>query len=271
MVVTRRTALGALVAGGIGTIVGAATYGVSYARHHLDVVRASLPVTGLPPAFENLRIGLITDLHHSGMVPIEDVLHAAALLQAEHPDLIVLGGDYVTLRDRRYMAPCAEALAGLTAPLGVYAVLGNHDDDREMPATLASNRFSVLRDARTTISLRGEKLDLAGIRFWTQRPHDIARVLQGAEAPVVLLAHDPRRLSEGSDLGVALVLSGHTHGGQVNLPLLGPIAAHKFPIVAGSGRRKDTGIFVSRGVGTVYLPYRLNCPPDVALLTLKAA
>jgi predicted MPP superfamily phosphohydrolase len=86
-----------------------------------------------------------------------------------------------------------------------------------------------------------------------------------------LLAHDPRRLDEAVALNVPLVLSGHTHGGQVVLPGLGAVAAKKFPVVAGVGLRNDTSIFVSRGVGTVYVPYRLNCPPDVSVVTLKRA
>jgi len=260
-----------MMAGGVGTLTGGAAYGLAYARHQLQVVRSGLPVPGLPPALEGLRVGLITDLHHSDMVPLEDVRRAAAMMMQERPDVIVLGGDYITWGDRSYAAPCSDALSTLTAPSGVYAVLGNHDDDRDMPAALSSKGFIVLRDARTTVEIRREKLELAGIRFWTQRPRDIARVLYGAIHPVLLLAHDPRRLREASELQVGSVLSGHTHGGQVNLPVLGPIAARKFPVIAGLGRRNATSIFVSRGVGTVYVPYRLNCPPDIAVLTLTRA
>jgi uncharacterized protein len=268
VILSRRSAINALVAGGVGTAIGTGAYGLAYARHQLQVVRASLAVRNLPPALEGLRIGLITDLHHSEMVPLQDVERAAALTMADSPDLIVLGGDYVSWGDRNYVVPCSEGLARLSAPLGVYAALGNHDDDRDMPAALISNGFTVLRDARTTISARGEKLELAGIRFWTQRPRDIARVLRGAAAPIILIAHDPRRLAEAADLDVSLVLSGHTHGGQVVLPVVGAIAARRFPVVAGAAVRDKTSIFVSRGVGTVYLPFRFNCPPDVSILTL---
>jgi uncharacterized protein len=271
VVLTRRAAINAIVAGGAGTIVGVGAYGVAYARHQLQVLRASLPISGLPPALDGLRVGLITDLHHSDMVPVEDVRRAVTLMMAERPDLIVLGGDYITWGEGRYVVPCAEALVGLSAPIGVFAALGNHDDDRDVPAALAASGFAVLRDARTTLTARGEKIELAGIRFWTQRPRDVARVLAGASAPTILIAHDPRRLVEAADLDVALVLSGHTHGGQVVLPVLGAIAARKFPIVAGAGRRGNTSIFVSRGVGTVYVPYRFNCPPDVSVLTLTPA
>lgn len=269
MLVSRRAALNTLMAGGVGTVVGGAAYGLAYSRHDIQVVRTAIPVSGLNPALDGLRIGLITDLHHSEMVPARDVGRAASLMMAERPDLIVLGGDYVTWGDRSYVGPCSEALAGLAAPFGVYAVVGNHDDDRDMPAALVSLGYEVLRDARTTVRIRGEQLELVGLRFWTRRARDIARLIRGAESTVILLAHDPRRLDEAAALDVPLVLSGHTHGGQVVLPGLGAIAARKFPVVAGAARRENTSIFVSRGVGTVYVPYRLNCPPDVSVLTLR--
>jgi predicted MPP superfamily phosphohydrolase len=269
VLLTRRAALNALLAGGVGTAIGGGAYGLAYSRHQIQVVRARVPVSGLPPALDGLRVGLITDLHHSEMVPAEDVVRAVLLMRAEQPDLIVLGGDYVTWGDRSYVVPCSDALAGLHAPLGVYAVLGNHDDDRDMPAALISHGYEVLRDARTTVRARGEKIALLGVRYWTQRARDIARLMRGAEGTAILLAHDPRRLNEAAALDIPLVLSGHTHGGQVVLPGLGAIAAKKFPVVAGIGRRENTSIFVSRGVGTVYVPYRLNCPPDVSVITLQ--
>ena len=251
------------MAGGVGTLIGTGAYGLAYYRHQIRVVRTTVPVSGLPPALDGLRIGLITDLHHSEMVPVEDVVRARLLMMAERPDLIVLGGDYVTYGDRHFIAPCAEALKGLQAPYGIYAVIGNHDDDRDMPAALVSCGYEVLKDARTTVRLRGEKIDLVGLRFWTRYPRDIARVMRGAEQTTLLLAHDPRRLIEAVAFNVPLVLSGHTHGGQVVLPVIGAVAARKFPVISGFGRRGNTSIFVSRGVGTVYVPYRLNCPPDV--------
>jgi predicted MPP superfamily phosphohydrolase len=86
----------------------------------------------------------------------------------------------------------------------------------------------------------------------------------------ILLAHDPRRLTEAAALNIPLVLAGHTHGGQVVLPVVGALAAQKFPVVAGVGRRGGTTMFVSKGLGTVYVPVRVNCPPEVAILTLQA-
>lgn len=269
MLISRRAVLKGLLGGGVGVATGTVAYGFAYARHHLELVRASLPVSGLPPALRGLRVGLITDLHHSETVPRADVDAAVSLLMEQRPDLIVLGGDYVTWGDRAFVNPCAEALGKLRAPHGVFAALGNHDDDRDMPAALERQGFTVLKDARTRVTIRGERLELAGIRYWTRRVSDLASVLKGAEPPVLLIAHDPRRLDEAAGLDVGLVLSGHTHGGQVVLPVVGAVAARKFPVVAGTAVRENTTMFVSRGVGTVYVPYRLNCPPDVAILTLQ--
>jgi predicted MPP superfamily phosphohydrolase len=86
---------------------------------------------------------------------------------------------------------------------------------------------------------------------------------------VLLLAHDPRRLIEAADLKLPAVLSGHTHGGQIVVPGVGAVARRNFPVVSGLGQRGDTSIFVSRGVGTIYVPVRINCPPEVALITLR--
>jgi hypothetical protein len=201
-------------------------------------------------------------------VPHELIRTAVRLVMAEHPDLIVLGGDYVTWGDRRFVQPAADLLAPLSSPHGVIAVLGNHDDDRDMPAALSARGMTVLRDQRTQLTVRGVPLDVAGIRYWTRKAADITPVLRGASPHVILVAHTPSRLVEAAALGVPLMLSGHTHGGQIVLPGLGAVAARRFPVIAGTGRMENTTAFVSRGVGTVYVPVRINCPPEVAILTL---
>jgi predicted MPP superfamily phosphohydrolase len=269
MPLSRRAALKGMLATAIGGLTGAVSYGVAYERHRLGVTEATMPVSGLPPALEGLRIALLTDIHHSALVPAEDVTRAVELTLSTNPDLIVLGGDYVTFGDRQFVEPVAELLSPLRAPNGVFAILGNHDDDREMPAALAKRHITVLKDQRTRIVIRGDALEVAGIRFWTRRPADIARVLRGATDSVLLLAHDPRRLTEAAALNVPAVLSGHTHGGQVVLPGVGAVARARFPIVEGLGRKEHASIFVSRGIGTVYVPVRINCPPEVALVTLQ--
>lgn len=258
------------MATGVGVVTGSAAYGAAYERHHLTLVEQDIPVSGLPHALDGLRVGLLTDVHHSAMVPAEDVAHAVALIGTARPDLIVLGGDYVTFGDRDFVEPVAELLAPLAgARFGSYAVLGNHDDDRDMPAALDRRGFTVLKDRRTRVVVRGEPVDFAGVRFWTRKATDIARVLRGTGETTILFAHDPRRLVEAAAFDVQLVLSGHTHGGQVIVPGIGAIAGRKFPVLAGHATRENTALFVSRGVGTVYVPVRINCPPEVAVLTLR--
>ncbi|MGH9160269.1 MAG: metallophosphoesterase [Vicinamibacteraceae bacterium] len=266
---TRRDWLRTAAAAAVGAAVGTGAHGYSFERLHLGVTRAQLPVSGLPPALAGLRLGLLTDTHLSTLVPHELIERAVALLLDERPDLIVLGGDYVTWGNRRFVTPAAEVLRPLTAPQGVFAILGNHDDDHDMPRALSRAGFEVLEDARTTVRIRGEPVDLLGLRFWTRTMVDLARLLRGARPTTFLLAHDPRRLHQASALGVPLVLSGHTHGGQVVLPYVGALAGRKFPVLAGVARREHTTVFVSRGVGTVYVPCRINCPPEVAVLTLE--
>ena len=271
MAVSRRTVLKALLATGVGTVSGAAAYGYAYGRHALEVTHTIVPVAALPPALAGLRIGLLTDIHRSRLVSQDDVAHAVSAMMNERPDLIVLGGDYVTYGDRHYVSPSAEALASLSAPCGVFGILGNHDDDHDMPIALAKGGVHVLKDARTRVTIRNESVDLVGIRYWTKRQNDIAALVRGSVPATILLAHDPRRLTEAAALGVPLVLSGHTHGGQVVLPIVGAVAAQKFPVVYGLAQRNKTTMFVSRGIGTIYLPVRINCPPEVAVLTLQPA
>ena len=270
MLVSRRAALNTLVAGGVGTVIGGAAYGLAYSRHQIQVFRGTVPVSGLSPVLEGLRIGLITDTHHSAYTSLAFIQRAVALLQHESPDLVVLGGDYVTLRQRAYVSDAAAPFAALRAPEGVFGVLGNHDEAAGVSRVLRAAGVSVLRDARTRLRIRGETVDLLGVDYWTRRPDEIAPLARGRAPFTILLAHDPRRLWEAAALRIPLVLSGHTHGGQVSLPIVGPVAAQKFPVAAGIRIEDETTLFVSRGVGTVLIPCRIGCPPEVALLTLRS-
>ncbi len=267
MRITRRAFIRAGLLGGVG-VAAAGTYGFAYERHRVVVTRADAPVSGLPPALDGLRVGILTDLHHSALVSEEHIREAVQVLMAQRPDLVVLLGDYVSWADRRYIGGCAEALGGLAAPHGVFAIVGNHDDERAMPRALAAHGVQTLLDARTDLRMRDEAIALAGMRFWSRK--DVSHVLAGAPGATVLLAHDPRRFTEAADAGVPLVLSGHTHGGQIVLPLVGAVMARKYPIAQGLLVQGRSALFVSRGVGTVLVPVRLNCPPEAAVVTLRS-
>ena len=268
---TRRDVVRGLGAVAIGTAAGAAAHGFMYERHHVLVTEETLEVVGWPEPLAGLRVGFLTDLHRSATVSHDMIANAVQMVMAHTPEVVIIGGDYVTNRDRRYVQPAAAALAGLRAPFGVFAVLGNHDDERDVTPALTAYDIEVLRDARTRVTMRGEPVELAGLRYWTHKISDITRVLRGASPTLLLIAHTPKRLIEATALSVPLMLSGHTHGGQIVLPGLGAIAAREFPVVAGSARRENTTVFVSRGVGTVYIPVRLNCPPEVAILKIVPA
>ena len=266
----RRSLLKGLFAVGVGGLAGTGAYGYVYERHNLEVTKISISPVGLPEALVGLRIGFMTDLHHSGTVPKSHIDAAVSLMMAEKPDLIVLGGDYVTWQDFQYLEGVADSLSRLTARYGVYAVLGNHDDDREVPAALSRSGIEVLVDVRTNLTISNESVELVGLRFWTRNATEIRRLINDATGYILMLAHDPRRITEASTFKVPLLLSGHTHGGQVVLPGLGAIAARKFPIASGLLNSQKTTLFVSRGVRTVVLPLRLNCPPEIAILTLES-
>src|SRR5262245_17461336 len=270
MRLTRRAAVKGVLAGTAGLLGGTGAYGVIYERHRLGATEATLPVAGLPAALNGVRIALLTDIHHSALVGADDIRAAVDLTMSLRPDLIVLGGDYVSFADRAYVEPVAELLAPLRAPQGVYAILGNHDDEKDMPAALARRNFEVLKDHRTRVELRGEALELAGIRFWTRSASEISRVLKGKRDTVLLLAHDPRRLTEAAMLNVPAVLSGHTHGGQVVLAMLGGVAKARISGLDAVGIERDTLLFVSRGIGTIDVQIRITCLPAVAVVALSA-
>ena len=269
---TRRDLLKAAAAAAAGTVVGGGLYGFLRGRRRVEASHAVLPIRDLPPALAGLRIGLISDVHRSPQVPADLVRDAVDLLLDQRCDMIAIGGDLVTWRDRRFVGPSAELLGGLTAPLGVFAVLGNHDDESATPPALRARGIQVLRDAGTRLSVRGESLYLAGIDYWTRSLRQAPTITGHDRGDVrILLAHDPRMVGAAAAAGFHAVLSGHTHGGQVVLPGVGALAARRFPTVAGLASQGGTSLFVTRGVGTVFVPVRLNCPPEVAVLTLAPA
>jgi predicted MPP superfamily phosphohydrolase len=233
-------------------------------------------IRNLPERFENFRITQLTDIHHSRILDIDEVRRVVALAQQTRPDIFVLTGDYTTSY-RRFIEPCAEALAPLNAPEGVWAVLGNHDhytDPELTTRALQRQHIAVLDNAHTTLQRGPDSLQLAGIDDWTWNAVDWPRAFSGlkAETPTILLSHQPTVLDFEQTRNVSLILSGHTHGGQVRLPFLGAparYATNDLKYDRGLFRRGDTQLYVSSGTGVIGLPVRLGVRPEIAVLRLK--
>jgi uncharacterized protein len=226
----------------------------------------------LPEAFEGFRIVHISDVHHSAFTGREQVARAVETANRLKPDIIALTGDYIS-HDRQYAAPCAEELGKLRAEYGVFAVLGNHDHWTDAPLItdlFRAEGINVLINQGMRFEHRNAAFWLAGVDDTMVGLEDIPLALAGArdDEMKLLLAHNPVVLRRAARADVDLVLSGHTHGGQVALRSDRQTRPRRRQL-RGLGRHGDTQIYVTRGVGTVVLPVRYGCPPEVSLLELR--
>ncbi len=247
--------------------------------YHLVVERNTIRLRRLPPALDGLRIVQLSDIHHSPFTGREQIERAVAKANSLQPDLIVLTGDYIS-HEREYAAPCAEMLGRLRARCGVYAVLGNHDHWTD--AALITDLFRA-EGIRMLVNegMRFEHPQHPGSSFWLAGVddtmvglEDLPLALAGsiADEMKLLLAHNPIILRRAARAGVDLVLSGHTHGGQITWRAeRSPSGRPRRRLLRGLGQRHDTQIYVSRGLGTVVLPVRYGCLPEVSLLELKSS
>lgn len=265
-----------MLAAGLLGASGLAAYASLFEPFDYELTETDVFVRGLPRAFEGFRIAQLTDVHHSRLVPLAEVRRVVELANSARADLVVLTGDYTTSR-RRYVEPCAEALGNLRAPEGVWAVLGNHDHYTDAELTtraLSRQRIEVLSNANTTLRRGGEGLQLAGVDDWGWGKADWPRALKGVDParPVVLLSHEPAVFDMPETRGLSLIISGHTHGGQICLPFIGAPARflEQFRYLRGLFERDGTQLYVSRGTGMIGLPVRLGARPEVAVLTLRA-
>jgi predicted MPP superfamily phosphohydrolase len=273
---TRREFLRGAAAVPLVAVAAGSGYASFVEPYNYEVTRTDVLIDGLPLSFDGFRIAQISDVHHSRLVSIEDVRRVVELAQGAGADLIALTGDYTTAY-RRYIEPCAEALGGLSAPEGVWAVLGNHDhytDPQLTVRALESAHINVLNNANTVLRRGGDALQLAGIDDWSWNGTDWPRALYGLDRklPTVLLSHQPRVLDVAEALKVSLILSGHTHGGQLSLPFIGAPASFgvkDFKYLRGLYEREGTQLYVSRGTGVIGLPLRFGVRPEIAVIRLK--
>jgi predicted MPP superfamily phosphohydrolase len=274
---TRRRFLKVAAATGALAAAGAAGYGGLFERTDYELTETDILVGGLPEAFDGFRIAQVSDVHHGALVGIEEVRRVVELANGAGADMIALTGDYTTA-NRKYVEPCAEALAELRAPHGVWAVLGNHDHNTDGAATkraLAGRRIGLLDNANTRLRRGDAELQLVGIDDWTWVQADWARAFKGVDRarPSVLLSHQPNTIERPEAEGVSLILSGHTHGGQVSLPLVGAPARHidEFKYLRGRYERDGRQLYVTRGTGVIGVPLRLGARPEIAVLRLRRA
>jgi hypothetical protein len=253
----------------------------------LSIERVEVEIAGLPPEFGGFTIAHITDIHGRRLDPAGALV---AAVRAAGPDIIVATGDFVdgSLSELGRVTPLIRALREV-AP--VYAVSGNHDYRAGWPSVAAALRecgVVVLENDHVSLVRGPVQLILAGVSDPTTRRHDLgAAVPQDSAAPVILLAHGPalhQRLRDGEDAepelalldAVSLTVAGHTHGGQIKLPLIGAVtnaSGRPFPrsYIQGLSWEGSGWLYISRGLGYTILPVRFLSRPELAIVTLRAS
>ena len=255
-------------------------------RPQLVSLEVSLP--RLRESWDGFRIAQLSDFHYDDYFSVIPLRKAIEMVNGLQPDLVVLTGDFVTsplkesVRQKGNAAamaiePCAQFLSRLRAPSGILGVLGNHDLSTNAAHIIDVLRFHaipVLRNRSVSIARDGQRLWFAGVDDILRGKPDLKRALEGIPQtePVVLLAHEPDWADYVARYPVDLQLSGHSHGGQIRLPLIGapylPELGRKYP--RGLRRIGSLALYTNVGVGTILIPMRLNCPPEVTLITLRA-
>jgi predicted MPP superfamily phosphohydrolase len=244
--------------------------------YQLVVERHPVYLRRLPRALDGLRVVQLSDIHHSPFTSRAQIERAIDTANSLDADIIALTGDYVS-HEREYIQPCAELLGRLRARCGVYAVLGNHDhwtDAALITDLFRAEGITVLVNEGMRFEHRGASFWLAGVDDTMVGLEDLPLALAGSTADELklLLAHNPVILRRAARAGVDLVLSGHTHGGQVTWRSERSRSGRpRRRMLRGLGRRGETQIYVTRGLGTVILPVRYGCLPEVSLLELRSS
>lgn len=270
----------------LGSPLGLSAFSFLLGPERVQLSSLRQPVRDLSPALDGMRIVQLSDIHHSPWLPVE-FLHALfERVNALRPDLVVLTGDYVS-NSPRYIAPVARALERLRASAGIVGVLGNHDwyegaeltrlEFERSGITLIDNTRVFLSPSKRLDGARDAALCIAGLGDLWEDHVDIPKALGGIapHLPRLLLAHNPdsaeQELLTRRQYRVDLMLCGHTHGGQVRLPIIG--APH---VPSDFGQKYDRGlvdakacpVFISRGIGTSGVPVRFGAPPEIVLVEL---
>lgn len=249
----------------------------------IEITHQRIFLSRLPREFHGFRIVQLSDIHHSPFLSEGEIAAAVRKANELGADLAVLTGDYIS-HSRDFIAGCARALGQLRAPRGVFAVLGNHDhwtDGAAMAAALVGERIRVLNNENLLLEGESSSIRLIGIDDLTVGRDDLKTALIGTapEETRILLSHNPRIIREAARSGIDLVLSGHTHGGQINWRLLTGREDRKTDrwlrrpsrrFLRGHAQHGATQLYVNRGLGTVVVPLRYGCTPEITLIELIA-
>jgi hypothetical protein len=274
--VTRRRFMASLLTAAGAAGIGGLGYGFGWEPDHLTVTRLTLSLSGWPQDEPPLLVGQLTDLHCCTEHSLERAQRAARLLMANRPEVVLLTGDFLTHEGTAWAERVADVLAiTAAAPLGAFAVLGNHDHSSYSAEVLTRELgrvgIPVLRNQPARVAKR-KKVWIVGVESIATRIADarVASIGVPDDAAKIMLIHEPD-FADYAYVKVAIQLSGHSHGGQVRIPGLpaySPPGAKKYRW--GYYPQAPSPVFISRGVGTVGLPIRIACPPEVALLRLRS-
>lgn len=284
---------------------GLGAYGFLIGRHGYRIHEVDLPLAALPRELDGLRIAQLSDIHMGTYMSAAEVRRAVAMANELNPDLTVVTGDFITGPGDPLEA-CIAELARLRAPLGVWGCNGNHeiiaDTEEESAQLFARQGMKLLRQENAEIEWHGAKFNLIGVDYQLTRTRGgrPLAVLVGTGSlmrpgmPNILLSHNPNSFPRAAELGMDLMLTGHTHGGQVRVELLDrhftparfvtPYEAGLYKRPLGSPSELDDAkvwsahpsapaslVYVNRGLGTIAAPIRIGVPPEVSLLTLRCA
>lgn len=240
----------------------------------LTVEEVTIHLDRLPKALDGLRLVQLSDIHHSPFTSLEFIERTVEIANSLKPDMFVLTGDYVS-HETEYIAPMAEVMGALRSEYGTYACLGNHDhwtDAELVTYFLKKENITVLNNQGFRFTARGASFWLCGVDDLTAGKTNLRYALRGSKRDEMklLLAHNPKILNRAARAGVDLMLSGHTHGGQVKIRNEENRLLPRFKPTSGLHQRKETQLYITRGIGTVVLPVRYQCPPEISLLQLRS-
>ncbi|PIE24609.1 MAG: phosphoesterase [Planctomycetota bacterium] len=241
----------------------------------LEVEEKEIHLSRGAAGLDGLRIAFISDVHAGSCMNAEDLVRLFTKVAELKPDLVCFGGDLINTRERELLL-FREALAMLDAPLGQYAVPGNHDhfwgqDIGLWEAFLQEHGVRVLNNAGARIERDGDTFWLAGVDDLTEGVPDLEVALSGAreDEPILLLSHHPDFFYEAAAVGVDVQLSGHTHGGQVKLFGWSAVRHSRFGWHEGSYELEGSQLYVGRGLGVTFLPMRLGASPELPIFVLR--